>query len=344
MVSDMETIINRLGKAIVAAFVAFTVGTVGFWLLAPPGTSWFDAFCMTVITLSTVGYGEVIPLDTTGKLFASLLIITGMSTVLYLGSTIVALWVETDVIQLRRRKKMQKQIDAMNGHYIVCGCGTTGGKVVDELYHSGASVVVVDTDTERLDTMSSRVSGDILFLPGDATDDEVLHNAGVERAAGLIAALRNDKDNIYLILSAKYSNPRLRVVARATEKDAPAKMKKAGADTVVSPNMIGGMRIASEMVRPHVTEFLDVMLRDKNAANRIEQVVIEPGAALAGTNLLDPQIRKSVDNDVLVIAIKTDNEHFIYNPAPETVLRENYALIVLGEVNAIRKMRERIMG
>ncbi|MBN2717750.1 MAG: potassium channel protein [Deltaproteobacteria bacterium] len=331
-------------KASSAVLIAITVGTIGFKLLSINNASLFDCFYMTIITLSTVGYSEVVELDTAGHLFASVLILMGMGALIYFGSTIVALWVETDLQQVRRRKKMQKAIDALRGHVIVCGCGTTGSRVVEELMDTQTPFVMVDSNLAAIDATvqayaDSRNKGGLpLYINGDATEDKILFQAGIERASGLVAALRNDKDNLYLIFSSRQLNPGLRIVARAMEKDAPKKMIRAGANRVVAPNILGGMRIASEMIRPDVTEFLDIMLRDREQNHRIEQVKLPPDSPLIGRTLSDSRIRKATD--ILVIAIRDPDGAFEYNPGPETILREETTLVVLGAVDSILKLRK----
>jgi voltage-gated potassium channel len=336
---------HRVFKALVALLIAVTVGTVGFWIIESGKASWGDCLYMTIITLSTVGYGEIVPLNPVGRAFASLLIIFGMGTLLYFASTVVALWVELDMGRVRRRRKMDKTISQLSDHIIVCGIGTTGGHVVRELVATKTPCVMIDSDEEQLKLLSAIVSErgqSALYVVGDATDDRVLAEAGIERARGLVAALRNDKDNIYIILSARQTNPKLRIIARAMEKDAPPKILRAGADQVVSPNFIGGMRIASEMIRPEVVEFLDMMMRDMDKNTRIEQISLPPGSPLTGKKLMETNIRKTTD--VLVIAIRDTEGKYIYNPGPDAVLSAEATLIVLGDVDSVIRLRKSVRG
>ncbi|HUT78972.1 MAG TPA: potassium channel protein [Polyangia bacterium] len=332
---------QRLLKALTALAIAVTVGTLGFWAIEGGEATLFDCFYMTIITLSTVGYGEVIPLDVPGRVFSAVLIIFGMGSLIYFGSTLLAFWVEFDLRGVRRRKRMQNTIDRLAGHIVVCGVGVTGHQVMRELLESQTPFVIVEIDQEKITHVREMHTGAAEAIPyvhGDATEDWVLKQAGIERASGVVAALRNDKDNLYLILSARQLNPALRIVARAMEKDAPPKMLRAGADRVVAPNLLGGTRIASEMIRPDVVEFLDVMLRDREQNTRIEQVSLPPGSALVGRRLADTRIRQNTD--VLVIALRDDRGLFIYNPGPETVLTEGATLIVLGARDSVIKLRD----
>lgn len=338
-----EPVSQRLTKATIIVAVTVTVGTFGFWALEGGKASIWDCLYMTIITLSTVGYGEVIPMDTSTRIFGSLLILFGMGSLIYFGSTVIALWVEIDMGQVRRRKRMQKKIDLLRDHVIVCGVGTTGSHVVRELVSSRRAFVMVETNEDRMDDLGDIVEGkDMLFIHGDATEDRVLHTAGIDRAKGLIAALPSDKDNLFIILSARQMNPNLRIIARATEKDSAAKMVRAGADQVVSPNLIGGMRIASEMIRPQVVEFLDMMLRDTEQSIRIEQVLLPAGSPYVGKRLADANIRKVAD--VLVIALRDKDGKYTFNPGPSTQLTADATLVVLGAIESVIALRKRFGG
>ncbi len=239
---------------------------------------------------------------------------------------------------------MQKAIDDLNDHIIVCGVGTTGSHVVRELVAAKTRFVMVEQDDERARKFAATLEmdpEDRPFIVGDATEDRTLERAGIARAQGLVASLPSDKDNLYIILSAKQINPKLRIVSRATEKDAPAKMMTAGADQVVSPNYIGGLRIASEMLRPQVVEFLDMMLRDQDANTRIEQITLPEDSPLVGKRLADTNIRKATD--VLVIALREENGRYTYNPGPDTALTAESTLVVLGSLDSIIRLRKSIV-
>jgi voltage-gated potassium channel len=337
----MNSLRKRIVKALIPVVVSITIGTVGFGVLDEGRHSVIDYAFMTVITLATVGYSEVIPLDDAGKVFASILIVMGMGSLIYFGSTLIAFFVEFDLQHMRRKRKMQKNIEKLSGHVIVCGVGTTGSRVVHELMDTQTPFVMIDTMEHQLKAIcevEGKVLEDVLFIHGDATEDRILEQAGIGRASGLVSALRNDKDNLYLILSARQINPELRIVARATERDAPKKMLRAGADKVIAPNILGGMRIASEIIRPDVVEFLDIMLRDKEQTTRFEQVVLPEGSTLFGKKLSDTKIPKATD--VLVIAMRDGDGNFIYNPRPETVISEGAVFVVLGAMDSVIKLRK----
>ena len=336
---------KRILRALTALLVAVTVGTVGFYILEGGTVPLTSCLYMTIITLSTVGYGEVIPMDGPVRAFTSVLIVFGMGTLIYFGSVVVATWVEMDMTKLRRRKKMEKKIAALNNHIIVCGVGTTGAHVARELFAVKTPFVMVDSDAERLESMHTLLHtapDNLLYIVGDATDDAILEEAGIERAKGLAAALRNDKDNLYITLSARQTSPRMRIIARATEKDAPQKMLRAGADQVVSPNLIGGRRIAAEMVRPEVVEFLDTMMLDMDRNTRFEQVVVPAGSPLVGKRFSDAEFRAATD--ILIIAIRDKHGTYTYNPGPDVALTEDSTLIVFGASAAVIRLKESVSG
>lgn len=336
---------KRIIRALAALLFAVTVGTLGFWIIEGGEVSVGSCLYMTIITLSTVGYGEVIPMNSATRVFTSILIVFGMGTLIYFGSVVVAFWVELDTTRVRRRRKMQKAISQLHKHVIICGIGTTGSHVVRELFATQTPFVMIDADPERLESMHVLLKTSVdntPYIVGDATDDALLKEAGVERARGLVAALRNDKDNLYISLSARQLNSKLRIIARAMEKDAPSKMRRAGADQVVSPNLIGGRRIASEMIRPEVVEFLDMMMLDMDKNTRIEQVTLPAESPLVGQKLSAANFRKSTD--VLVIAIREKNGNYIYNPGPDTELSAEAVLIVLGAVSSIVRLRAALDG
>ena len=235
---------------------------------------------------------------------------------------------------------MQKTIDNLSGHIIVCGLGTTGTHVVSEFMATKTPFVVIETNECRIREFEAdnRHNGGLLYVHGDATEDRTLNRAGIENASGLVAATPSDKDNLYLTLSARQLNPNLRIIARVTEPDARPKMLRAGADQVVSPNYIGGMRIASEMIRPQVVEFLDMMLRDKERNFRIEQVHLHSGSPLLDMRLSDAKIREKAD--VLIIAVRGEKGNYDYSPGPDTMLKKDTILIVLGAQKEVARLRK----
>ena len=340
----MDTSIRR---RLTAGFAALAVvvlgGTAGYWLIGDGRWSWFDCLYMTIITLTTVGYGETLPgMDQVphARAFTIAQLVFGTGVLVYFASTITAFIVEGDLKNLLRVQRLRKRIKRMKDHVIVCGTGSTGQHIVAELIAAQTPVVAIDTSELVLREIADEHPGaDFSYVVGDATDDDVLVQAGLATARGLVAALSSDKDNLYLVVSARQSNPRARIVARCTELPHVEKLKKAGADSVVSPNFIGGMRMVSEMVRPAVVRFLDEMLRDKRAAYRVEEVTIEPDSSLDRVSLRDARIRERFGMSVL--ALRTAAEApWIYNPEPGEQLAAGMVLVVLGATDQVMELRK----
>jgi voltage-gated potassium channel len=236
---------------------------------------------------------------------------------------------------------MQKRIDALANPILVCGAGTTGVHVVAELVATETPLVVIDRDEARLQRIQDEHGEDkVHFVVGDATDDDVLKRAGIERCRGVVAAITDDKSNLFVAVTARALNAKARIVAKAVEHSAEGKLRRAGADAVVSTNFIGGMRLVSEMIRPRVTEFLDQMLRDKEQNLRIEEVTIPEASPLCGLALRDTAIRKV--SDVLVLAIREVTGSIRHNPRPDTEITAGMTLIILGRTKDANLLREGI--
>jgi len=317
-------------------------GTLGYWIIGRvEGHHWraFDCLYMTIITLTTVGYGEALDLSrsTAGRVYTIVLLLIGCGIVLYCFSTITAFFVEGNLSEIFWRRKMERAIDALQHHYIVCGAGETGIHVVEELYRTQRPFVVVERDPERVEALQQR--REVLVCEGDAEDSKTLLAAGIKRARGLVAALPEDKDNIFVVITARQLNPNLRIIAKGILPESREKLLRAGADAVVSPNFIGGLRLASELIRPRVVSFLDTMLRDRARVIRVEEVTLPSGSPLAGKKIRDSRIYERTG--LLVVAMQYEGEEtFIYNPGPEAELRPGCTLIVLGEMNQVQRLRE----
>jgi len=327
---------------ILAAIVV--LGAAGYHVLGGGAWPWGDCFYMTFITLSTVGFAETLHgMEHTpfARAWTVGLILLGSGTLVYFVSTLTAFIVEGDLGGAIRRNRMQKRIDALTKHIIVCGAGTTGEHVVSELIATATPFVVVDVSESRLSHMQ-QVHGEerVLFVIGDATDDDVLKRAGIERCRGVLAAITDDKSNLFVTITARALNSGARIVAKAVEHSADPKLRRAGADGVVSTNFIGGMRLVSEMIRPRVTQFLDDMLRDKEQNLRIEEATIPEGSPLVGLALRDTAIRKVAD--VLILAIRDTSGETRHNPRPDTQLAAGMTLIVLGSTRDVRVLRDGI--
>ena len=234
---------------------------------------------------------------------------------------------------------MKNAIGSMKDHIVVAGAGATGKHVIEELVATASPFVVIDRDLAHLERLSTDVAnGKMLYVHGDATDDHTLVAAGIERAMGVVAALTHDKDNLFVTLSARSLNATARIVSKIVEDRADAKMIKAGATSVVNPAMIGGRRMASELVRPEVNEFLDQMLRDKTKNLRIEEAIVPENSTYVGVSLKDSPIRR--ETKLLVIAVRHKDRTFIYNPDPDHVIDGGTTLIVMGDAESVTKLRK----
>lgn len=320
------------------------VGASGFHAIGDGDWSWGDCFYFTVVTLSTVGFGETLAgMNDHGyaRLWTVGLIVLGSGTLVYFVSTLTAFIVEGDLGGAIRRNRMRQAIAKLSGHYIVCGSGTTGIHVIEEFIQCHVPFVVVDRSRHRMQELEERFGTPtrrFLFVVGDATEDDVLEEAGIARCVGVIAALSEDKDNLFVTVTASSLNPKARIVAKAVEVSARPKLLRAGARAVVSPTQIGGLRLASEAIRPTVVEFLDLMLRDPNQNLRIEEITIPGESALVGLPIRATNIRQRTK--VLVIAVRFPDGRYAYNPEPGLVLEAGATLVVLAERTEMNKLRE----
>lgn len=343
---------NRLLAGFVAMLIVVMGGSLGYyWLgnywLGDGRWPWIDCLYMTVITVTTVGYGETLPgMDTVphARAFTMVLLVFGTGTLVYFASMITAFVVEGDLRNALFASRLKKRIKKMKDHFVVCGVGSTGRHIVNELLAVGHRVVAIDTNEPELREIAAAYpKAEFSYVVGDATDDEILGQANLPSARGVAAALSADKDNLYLMVATRQLNPSARLIARCAEMSHVEKLKRAGADAVVSPNFIGGMRMVSELVRPSVVKFLDEMLRDKQAAMRIEEVQIGAGSDLDGVTLREADVRGR--HGMSVLALKAGSSAaWEYNPAPDKKLAVGAILVVLGSTEQVKALRKACEG
>jgi voltage-gated potassium channel len=295
------------------------VGTLGYWLL---GFTPLDAAYQAVTTVATVGFREVVPFGTAEKVFTIFLVLGGVGTTLYALGVVLESLVEGRLLGSFGRRRMERRIEAMAGHVVVCGWGRVGRAVAATVAGHGGEVVVVDRDASRLDDVP------FPYVVGDVTDDAVLFAAGADRARTLVAALDTDADNLFLTLSARALNPALFIVARARVATTEPKLAQAGADRVVNPQSIGGARMAAFALQPHVAEFLDVVMHDGSLEFRLEEVRLPEGSPLAGSTLRSAHLRDTTG--ALVLALREPDGRFTTNPGPDTPLCPGQVLIAIG--------------
>jgi len=299
-------------------------GTLGYHYIGRPTATWIDSFYMTFITIATIGYGETVDLSThpMGRLFTVFIAVVGIATLSYLFSTLVALLIDSDLNADLRKKRMEKQIAQLKGHYIVCGIGRVGSNVAHELVQTRRSFVVVEKDRAVLDGWLEH-HPNALYLHDDAADDDALRKAGLSAAAGVFAVTGDDGHNLMIALSVKLLSAKVRVVVRLHDVRNTNKAKRAGADEIVSPDFTGGMRIASAMVRPHVVNFMDQMLHSDEGL-RVEEVIVPAG--FVSTTLAD-LVPKS--KDYLLMATH-ERGNWVFNPPDDYLIHAGTALVLMA--------------
>lgn len=298
-----------------------------------------DSFYQVGITIFTVGFAELPGTERVpfARAFITLLMVIGVATVSYVQAAVTAMLIEGSLGEAYRKNRMKKLIDSLEGHLVIAGAGSAGRYVVEELASAGRPFVVIDRDEARLKELSDEVcEGSMLYVVGDATHDHVLQAAGVERASGVVAALTADTDNLYVTLSARSMNATARIVSKAVSAEAERKMHRAGASSVVSPNTIGGRRMANELLRPEVVEFLDQMHRADDAL-RIEELTLPANSPLVGRSLRQARMRPRTN--ALVVAMRTPDGALLYSPGPDVVLHASAKLIVLGAHRDLENLR-----
>jgi voltage-gated potassium channel len=337
---------KRLTSALLLLLALIAVSVAGYRLLGGSSVTFLQALYMAVITLAGVGYAEVV--DTSHnpalRVFNMGIVLFGVAITVYVFSVVAAFLVEIEITNPLWRRRMQRRIDQLSAHYIVCGLGDTGRFCVQELSATGTPHVVVELHEEnvkKLRELHPESFEDLLWVIGDATEEEVLEKAGIARAKGLISALPHDKDNLVVTVVARQRFPHLRIVARSADKRFSDRMLRAGANATVSPTRIGGLRLASEAIRPAVVSFLDLMLQGQAEMLRVEELPITGGSPWAGLLLENVPLQR--DYNLLVLAAKRPPEtglpKFWVNPPPTLVLQPGSVIIVMGNLNDIERAR-----
>ena len=324
--------LGRLRTGLVGLLAVLVGGTVGYMAF---GFSALDAVYQTVITVTTVGFGEVHRFDSGEKVFTIFLIVAGVGTAGYTFSVLVETLVEGHLTDEFKRRAMERQIGELRDHLILCGWGRVGRSIARHVRSTDMEVVVIDSQPDRIATVTG------LALCGDATDEDVLRAAGIDRARALVTALNADSDNLYVTLTARSMHPSLFIVARTASESAVPKLVQAGADRVVNPQDLGGTRMAALAVQPDVADFLDVVMHDGSLEFRLEQVDVPPESPMAGQTLRAARVH--ANTGALVLGLRHPGEEFRTNPSPETRIEGGDVLVVIGnatQVSALRAMAE----
>jgi voltage-gated potassium channel len=333
----MKYLLRRL--AFVTGLIALVLltGTVGFTVIDgyPP----FDAFYMTLITVSTVGYEEIHRLSRAGRVFNSFLIFFGVITMFFAIGAMTQSIVALELGEYFGKRRARRMIGKLENHFIICGYGRVGHNAARELKREGVPFVVVDREPERTERA---IQAGMLAVTADSTRDETLRSVGVEHARGLISALATDADNLFVILSAKNLNPKLFVAARAAEEEAEQKLRRAGADALFAPYTTAGYRLAQAVLRPHVFQFFDLATKGMGFDVDIEQVRVPESSAFASRSLEQTRIRH--DLGVIVLGIRKLDGAMLFNPAAETVIQGGDYLIVMGEPANLRTLENLVLA
>ncbi len=333
---------KQMYYAIGFLILTLIIATIGYKVLIGEDATYFDCFYMTIITLSTVGYGETVDLtgNTPARVFTIVLILVGMSNLIFVLTAITSSLIDGQLNRYLRRKKMKKIISHLNDHLIVCGAGNTGHHIIQELYNTKKSFVVIEENKDVFEDLQNRYL-DIICIHGDATKDEVLEEAGVEHAKAIAAVLPYDKDNLFLTITAKQLNPNVRIISKIMNLENKRKLIRAGASSIVPPQFIGALRLVSEMVRPKVVGFLDNMLRDKKNL-RIEEIKIPKNSWTIGKTLQQLDLRSKVGLQVLAFQDPV-SQAYNYAPKSDDTIHEDMVLITLGEPDQIAQL-EKFIG
>ena len=304
----------------------------------PGEPEFLECMSMTVVSRTTVGYGEIIEVtgNDTAQIFTMVLITFGMGVILYGISSLTALFLEGELSGIWRKERMAKHIDKLSNHYIVCGGGETGSGVISELCINNETTVLIESDAERIERCKKIC--ELLYIEGDATEDENLVAAGIDRATGIIISLPSDKDTLYVTMTARMLNPGLRIISRMTNPQLHPKLIKAGADAVVCPNSIGALRMASEMIRPAAVDFLDHMLRSGKGNLRIHELTVTEKSKFLQKKIRECGLKERYG--LLVLGVKKNADDIEFNPPPNHQLAIGTTLIVMGAVKEIARARE----
>lgn len=316
----------------VALFVLVTaVGTAGYMVIE--GWNAWDAFYMTVISVTTVGYGYVHQMSRAGEVWTAVVLLSGVGTLFYAATLIMSLVVESGFHRKLEARRFTRMLDDLTHHFIICGYGRIGSVIAEEFRRQSVPFVVVDRDAERVHDVILKGG---LAVEADASQEEVLRRVGIERARGLISAVGTDAENVYTVLTARGLRPDLFIVARVDSEDAEAKVRRAGADRVISPYQLGGVQMAATALRPAVVDFMRLATSSERLDLAAEQVTITPSATFAGQSIKDANLRQAFG--VIVVAVKRQSGHMEFNPPPEARIAVGDQLVVLGHPDQLKAL------
>jgi voltage-gated potassium channel len=330
---------KRIYLSLTVFIAVFIIGVAGFKIIGGPEWSLLDSLYMTVITLSTVGYEEVIDISANpaARIFTTVFIVICLGTIAFAVSSITSFIVEGELKNVLGRKRMEKEIAKLKDHYIVCGTDETAQTIIQELILTKKNFVVIEPSKEKIDKLSAEEN--ILFINGDPIEDDVLLSAGIEKARGILLSLPTDEANLFVTLTARSLNPRIRIVTKGIDLKSHKKMVKAGSDSVISPTYIGGMRMVSEMIRPAVATFLDMMLREREKVLRFEEVTVGEESSLIGKTIKEARLEERTN--ALLVAIRRDGKKdYEFNPSRDTAIQKNDTLILIATPDMVKELEK----
>jgi voltage-gated potassium channel len=334
---DRLTFLKGPGLAIVLFGVVCVIGTIGYMVLE--GWSAWDAFYMTMITVTTVGYREIHDMSYAGEAWTVVLLLSGVATLFYTASTLMALVVEGGLHTHFTRRRFNRMLEQLTDHFIICGYGRIGSIIADEFRKQGVAFVVIDRSAERVHEI---IAGGGIAVEADASREDVLLRVGIHRARGLIAAVSTDAENVYTVLSARVLRPDLFIIARVESADAEQKLRRAGADRVISPYQLGGIQMAATALRPAVVDFMRLATTSERLDLAAEQIELGPDAPFVGKKLRDANLRQTFG--VIVVAIKRTNGQMQFNPSPDDILQAGDQLVLLGNADQLKALDDVARG
>jgi voltage-gated potassium channel len=322
---------KHLAVTIMLYILLMVMGTAGYMIIE--GWNALDALFMTVTTLATVGYGEVHPLSNVGRIYSIVLIMLGVGFFLYVGGAVIQFMIEGRMRILFGRRRLDQKIARLKNHYIICGYGRIGKVIADKLQRENYNLVIIDRDPALFETFEAKK---LMYICGDAGDEVVLLKAGLLHAKAIVAALATDTDNVFLVLTARQLAPGLNIIARAGSEAAKVKLKTAGANTVEAPYETGAATMAQRIIRPTVTNFLDLAFAHHHKDIQMEEIPVAASSCLNGLMLKDSGIRQQYN--LIIIAIKKPDDRMLFNPSFEAKLNTGDTVVAVGEPSSLKKL------
>jgi voltage-gated potassium channel len=324
---------KSLQRAVSLLFCIIAFGTIGYY--AVEHMSMFEAFYMTLITISTVGFSEIKPLTVYGRVITIIIISGGVTLGAYTIGMLLRMFIEGELRKSFGRRKLEKTISALKGHFIICGFGRIGKVICQELAAESIPFVVIEKDRSKIEELENKK---YLHVNMDATSEEALLTAGINNARGILPAVRSDANNVFITLTAKGLQPNIFVLSRASDEKNEAKLVRAGANRVVSPHLIGGRRMAQVLKRPTVVDFIDIAMMESHLGLMMEEATVGSGSSLVGKSLIESKLRH--DFGVIIVAIKKLSDEMIFNPMPTERLDEGDVIVVMGKKQNLQRMTE----